>query len=281
MRMKNKGIIGFLLALISVPAMAQDGREVKAAIEMDRIEQCKATYTALFGGQALSGEGSDPELMDILQKFIFGQVFYTGDLDVKTREMITVVTLTTMQTLPQLKSHVNAALNVGVTPVELREAVYQCAPFIGFPRTLNAVGVLNEVFASRGIPLPLEVQGTVSEKDRYENGLAIQAPLYGDEIRRAMKDLPEGMDEAVPRFLTEMCFGDFYTREGLDIKTRELLTLCALATLGADSQIRSHAAGNIRAGNGKGVQVAAMVQALPYIGFPAALNAIKIIDKVE
>ena len=70
--------------------------------------------------------------------------------------MITCVTLATMQTLPQLKAHAGAALNVGVSPVELREAMYLTAPFIGFPRMLNAVGTVNEVFRERGISLPLE-----------------------------------------------------------------------------------------------------------------------------
>ena len=66
--------------------------------------------------------------MDILQKFIFGEVFTVGNLDNKQRELITCTVLSVMQTLPQLKSHAAAALNVGVTPVELREAIYQCAP---------------------------------------------------------------------------------------------------------------------------------------------------------
>ena len=63
-------------------------------------------------------------MMDILQKFIFGEVFTTGNLSLKQREMITCVTLATMQTLPQLKAHAGAALNVGVTPVELRESAF-------------------------------------------------------------------------------------------------------------------------------------------------------------
>lgn len=44
---------------------------------------CKENYTQLFGGEALTGEGTDPEMMDILQKYIFGEVFRTGDLDIK------------------------------------------------------------------------------------------------------------------------------------------------------------------------------------------------------
>ena len=51
----------------------------------------------LFGGEALTGQGNDPEMMDILQKLIFGEVFQTGNLNIRTREMITCITLTAMQ----------------------------------------------------------------------------------------------------------------------------------------------------------------------------------------
>jgi 4-carboxymuconolactone decarboxylase len=80
-----------------------------------------------------------------LQRFIFGEVFYQGNLDDRMRELITLVVLATNQTLPQLKAHVLAALNVGLTPIEIKEAVYQCAPYIGFPKTLNAINEVNEV----------------------------------------------------------------------------------------------------------------------------------------
>ena len=172
MKQKIVLIIGISLSL----TFGVEAKNDKKDTTMDRIETCKQNYTRLFGGEALTGKGSDPELMDILQKFIFGEVFETGSLDHKTREMITCVTLASMQTLPQLKSHAAAALNVGVSPIELREAIYQCAPFIGFPKTLNAISTINEVFQEKGIPLPLEAQGTVNEDNRYEKGKEIQYP---------------------------------------------------------------------------------------------------------
>ena len=52
--------------------------------------------------------------MNILQRFIFGEVFYIGNLDDKTRELITITVLATNETLPQLKAHTNAALNIRV-----------------------------------------------------------------------------------------------------------------------------------------------------------------------
>lgn len=88
---------------------------------MDRIEVCKQNYRTLFGGEALTVQGTDPKMIDILQKFIFGEVFQKGELTLKLREMISGIILATMQTLPQVKTHAGAALNVGVTLEELRE----------------------------------------------------------------------------------------------------------------------------------------------------------------
>ena len=246
---------------------------------MDRVSLSAEKYEQLFGSPPDPEAGPDPELMAILRHLIFGEVFHIGELDDRTRELITVVVLVTNQTLPQLRSHTAAALNVGVPPVEIREAVYQSAPFLGFPKTLNGVAVINEVFADRGITLPLAGQATVAEDERFARGQAIQHPLYGDAIRDNLADLPEELQGVVPRLLTEFCFGDFYTRSGLDIARRELLVLCLLATLGgADVQLRGHAAGNLKAGNSVKVQTAAIIHCLPYIGFPRALNAIRAIN---
>jgi 4-carboxymuconolactone decarboxylase len=189
-----------------------------------------------------------------------------------------VVVLTTNQMLSQLAAHTSAALNVGVTPV-VREAVYECAPFIGFPATLNAMATVNDVFRDRGIELPLPSHATVGEADRYDEGRAIHFPIYGDEIRDNLAALPDGLGDALARFLTEFCFGDFSTRTGLDQARRELLVLCLLATLGGtDAQLRAHALGNIKVGNDRARQVTALIHCFPYIGFPRALNAIRIVE---
>ena len=246
---------------------------------MNRIEVCKQNYRTLFGGEALTGQGTDPEMMDILQKFIFGDVFQTGDLTIKQREMITCITLATMQTLPQLKAHAGAALNVGVTPEELREVMYLTAPFIGFPKMLNAVGAVNEVFKERGISLPLEKQGTATEETRHEAGKAIQDKLYPGGIASVMEGMPGNMGKDVEQFLTDYFFGDIYSRGALDLRTRELLGYCVLTTLEAESQLHSHYHGNITAGNSPEILTAAVIQCLPYIGFPAAIKALRIIKQ--
>ena len=272
--MKKIVVTLVLLFITVVPVFTQENK-------MDRIELCKKNYAALFGGEALSGQGTDPEMMDLLQKFIFGEVFQTGNLDIKTREMITCVTLTTMQTLPQLKAHIGASLNIGITPIEIRESIYLCAPFIGFPKTLNALATANEVFKEQGIALPLEKQGMVNEQNRGTKGAEIQQPLYGDAIKKALKDLPDGLGDDVARFLTEYGFGDIYTRGGLDLKTKELLVYAVITTLEADSQLRSHTLSNIKLGNDKSTLTSVVIQCLPYIGFPAAMKTLRIIQETK
>lgn len=266
-------ILVFGLIFATMPTNAQE-------VNMNRSNRADQTYEQLFLSKRTPSP-TDPEFMEILQRNIFGEVFYTGNLTQKERELITVVALTTLQTLPQLKSHIDAALNAGNSPLEIREAIYQCAPFIGFPRTLNAIGIFNEVAAKRNIKLPLENAATTSEEDRHTKGLAIQNKLYGDEVKKVMAALPGEYKDVVPNTLTEFCFGDFYTRQGLDIRRRELLSLVILTTLGAEKQLSAHVIGALKAGNDKETLLAAMVQAIPYIGLANAMTTINLIKDAD
>lgn len=273
--MNFKKVITFAL----IAALMQSNTLCAISLErkkMTREQICKDNFEALFNTKWNPNVGDDPEMMSVLQKYIFGEVFTIGKLDNKTREMLTVTTLTAQQTLPQLKAHINALLNTGATPNEVREVIYQCAPFIGFPKTLNAISVMNEVFVERKIPLPLENASTTNENNRYKEGLKIQKPLYGDEIKNSLEGLPNNVGDKVARLLSEVCFGDFYTRKGLDLKTRELLVLAILITDGSENTLKSHIKGNLKAGNTKEDIVSAIIQCMPYVGFSKTFKALYI-----
>lgn len=249
---------------------------------MSRGERAEETYEHLFGVRDRSITEDDGELMEILRRFIFGEVFHVGELTERERELITVVLLVTQGAWPQLTGHAGAALNVGVTPLELREAVYQCAPFLGFPRTLSAMSVVNEVFRARGVEVPLPDAATVAEDDRLERGREFQEPLYADAIRTNLAGLPEPFAEAIPRMLTEFCFGDLYTRGVLDLALRELLVLCILVGLGdTEAQVRSHARANLALGTPVATVYAALLHCWPYVGFPRAVNAIRVVQALD
>ena len=240
----------------------------------------RETFTRLFGAQP-EPSPTDPELMETLQNHIFGEVFSTGVLTDVERELLTVTCLASMQTLPQLRAHLSAALGVGATPEQLRETIYQCQPYIGYPKTLNAVAVLNEVLSGRGVALPLAPAATVAYEERDEAGAAIQQPLYGDEVAQVLAGLPEPFDTQVPHLLIAVAFGEVESRGVLDLAFRELVSLVATAAIGAAVQLRPHVAGAVRAGNTLQKVAAALVQAMPYIGGPYALSGLVLVAGYE
>jgi 4-carboxymuconolactone decarboxylase len=247
---------------------------------MNRVEKSKEKYKQLFGNGVPASYATDPDFQDILSHFIFGEVFYQGHLDNKQRELITIVVLTANQTLPQLKAHVVAALNVGLTPVEIKEAVYQCAPYIGFPKTLNAINEVNEVFKSKNIALPIESQKQADEENRFDRGLSVQVEIFGETIAK-MRGAAPSNQKHIQDYLSSSCFGDFYTRGGLDLKTRELLTLCIVSALGGcENQVKSHVQGNKNVGNDKETLITAITHCLPYMGFPRTLNALACVNEI-
>ena len=245
---------------------------------MDRIGRSKQKSAGLSGNTDFSAFVTDPDFADILNHFIFGDVFYHGSLNDRQRELITLVALATNHTMTQLRVHVGVALNVGLTPVEIKEAIYQCAPYIGFPKTLDALQQANEVLNERSISLPLESQKQVEENERFEKGFNIQVAIFGDMIRQRQQNTPENQKH-IQEYLSAFCFGEIYSRSGLDIKTRELLTLCIISALGGcENQLRSHVQGNLNVGNDKELMIEAITQCIPYMGFPRSLNALNCVN---
>lgn len=247
---------------------------------MDRIELCNSKYRELFGDIKLPISDTDPDFYNIMKRFIYGEVYFQGDLDDKMKELITLVVLTTNQTLEEIKIHVNASLNIGLTPVEIKEAVYHCAPYIGFSKTLNSIYQVNEAFKERNISLPVESQKQTTEENRCDEGLKTQRFIFGDSIDKMQESTPENQKN-INDYLSAYCFGDIYTRGGLDLITRELLTFCILCTLGGcENQIRGHIQGNVNMGNDKEKLLSALTQCMPYIGFPRTLNSIRCLNEV-
>ncbi len=85
----------------------------------------------------------------------------------------------------------------------------------------------------------------------------------------------------IQEYLSTNCFGDYYTRTGLDVPTRELLTFAMLLSLGgAEPQLRGHIQGNLNVGNDKATLLSVVTQLIPYVGYPRALSAISCLNEV-
>jgi 4-carboxymuconolactone decarboxylase len=92
-----------------------------------------------------------PDLSRFVIEFPYSEIYTRDGVDLKTREICTVSALTVLGTIPQLKEHINAALNVGNTPEEIIEIMMQMSAYCGFPKAINAVMAAKEVFIENGI----------------------------------------------------------------------------------------------------------------------------------
>ena len=93
-----------------------------------------------------------PDFADLLIEFPFGDVYSRPGLDLKSREIATVAALTAMgNARPQLKVHINGALNVGCAHQEIIEIIIQMAVYAGFPSALNGLFAAKEVFDERKV----------------------------------------------------------------------------------------------------------------------------------
>lgn len=97
-------------------------------------------------------KGIAPDFERFLVEFPFGDIYSRPGLDLKSREIATVAALTALgYAIPQLKVHINGALNVGCTKEEIVEIMMQMAVYAGFPAALNGLNAAKEVFTTRNL----------------------------------------------------------------------------------------------------------------------------------
>ena len=121
-------------------------------------EAAHRNHEELFPNHQSILKGTDPELIEIFDNFAFDEVLAPSKFDTKTRTMMILASLIASQAVSEYKIMVGAALNVGVTPVEIKEILYQSVPYVGMAKAFDFLQATNEVLTTRGISLPLEGQ---------------------------------------------------------------------------------------------------------------------------
>lgn len=245
---------------------------------MDRIKTA-ARYLEELYGAGLSQEAG-PEFAAISERLVYGQIYPETTLDANMRELILLAVAAANQTPAELERHTTAAFRVGVPPEQIQEAVYQCTPYIGLAKAEEAAKTVNRTLAGLGVRLPLAGRATVTEDSRLLDGLAAQKAIFGEAIDQMRAAAPANQ-KPIQDYLTAYCFGDFYTREGLSLAQRELLTFAVLCALGGcEPQVKAHVGGNAAMGNGKETLLAALTVCMPFIGFPRTLNALACVNEI-
>lgn len=219
---------------------------------------------------------TDPEFMGRFAYFAFTEVLSEENqqLEEKIRYMAILATLIGCGGVEAYQEILPKALENGLAPVMVKEIVYQATDYLGYGRMLPFLSCTNEILTEKGVSLPIDGQATTTLDNRLEKGIEAQVEIFGEQMKDAWKA------GHINRWLAANCFGDYYTRKGLTLSERELITICFLmAQGGCEPQLIAHAKGNINIGNDKDFLMKVVSQCLPYIGYPRSLNAITCINK--
>lgn len=218
---------------------------------------------------------TDPEFAERFEYFAFTEVpnDESARLDEKTRFMAILAALIGCGGTEAYREMLSKALENGITPIMAKEIVYQATDYLGYGRMLPFLKCTNEIFKERNISQPLPCQATATLENRLSKGTEAQAEIFGEHMKETWKS------GHINRWLAENCFGDYYTRKGLALSERELITFCFLAAQGGcEPQLIAHSKGNMNMGNDREFLIRVISQCLPYIGYPRSLNAISCVE---
>jgi len=258
---------------------------------MKQSERFKAGWNKLkeidgeAGEKVINGlKDISPDLGKFIIEFAFGDIYTREGLDLKSKEIAVVAALTAMGTAePQLKVHINGALNTGSSINELKEVILQMSVYSGFPSSINAINSLKEVIDERkgeGINDEIGKIATDNIKDRFKTGEKYLSKLDDTQVEK-LKTAYNDFSPELVKYVLEYGYADIFSRDNLDIKHRQIATISALTALGnAQSQLKFH----INAGMNIGLTFEnineIMLLMTVYAGFPAGINGTNVLREV-
>jgi 4-carboxymuconolactone decarboxylase len=221
-----------------------------------------------------------PDLARLSIDFAFGEALSRDGLDNKAKLLAIIAMLAASgNRADALRLHLAGALANGVSREEIIEILVQLSVYRGFPSALNAFSAVRGVLAA--VPEKLQINvptpgGTESRADRLERGrvqLARTSGSSGDAVVRSFDDIAPDLG----RMIVEHSYGEVFSREGIDLKTRELSACAALAAVGSattDTPLRVHINAALKVGASRREIVETLINLIPYSGYPAAQRAI-------
>lgn len=240
-------------------------------------DNAKKLHERMFPGFELNENDPDYEYSVRYENWAYDEVVNGNDLDERRRTLATLAACMGAMAVDEFGVLIPSAIHeFGVKPEEIKEVVYQGTAYLGIARVFPFSMKANEVFRQLGIEESKESRLTNTDENRQETGTAAQVAIFGEH----MQDFWKG--GTVNYWLASNCFGDYYTRKGLNLAEREMITFCYLiAQGGCEPQVKAHIQGNINLGNDTAFLRKVVEQLIPYIGYPRSLNAFACIAEFE
>lgn len=227
----------------------------------------------LFGGAVMcASEIEDPSLKDIISNFEKTSQKDALKVGLSTRQ-IELSNFAVIIASNSQKLYLERLEKTTLSADEIMEILRQSTAYLGLARVREFVSISVDFFAKKGKKITNFKLN--SEEQRLESGKKLQEELFGIATIDSLK----GDYDQIGKYLTQNCFGDYYTRTNiLSLKERELITFFFLIAQGDTApQSKAHAQANFKVGNSK-EHLIALVNANAFlIGYPRSLNAINVI----
>jgi 4-carboxymuconolactone decarboxylase len=236
---------------------------------------------------------------------LWGSVWSRPGLTMRLRVLVTLSILCSLQRLPQLRTYLHSALNLGVDPGEVQEVLIQCSVFAGFPATVNAMELFRDVLEARAISVEAAavVEVPVDELDARGSRLGLElrgeptalmgesTALMGESTPRLGEPTAAGRAGSLPgpgadaaetllRLERQYVFGEIFHRPGLDLPGRAAAALASAIALRLPDEQRAWAGGCLRVGVDASSVAEIVLHSAYYAGFPAARDAMRIVAEV-
>jgi 4-carboxymuconolactone decarboxylase len=221
-----------------------------------------------------------PDLARFTVEFAYGDILSRPGLDLRLRQIATVAVLMTQGSAqPQLKYHMTGFLNAGGEPAELVEMLFPAIAILGFPVSINAVGIVREIFRERGLVFDPIAPASDDGTARYQRGLDVLDGLMANP--EEYLEMLESTSPELARWSVEFAFGEIFAREGINPKARQIAIISMLAAAGNRSDLLGlHIEAALVLGLSRTQITEALMQLAVYAGFPSALNALGVADAV-
>ncbi len=213
-------------------------------------------------------------LARMLDEAAYGAIWSRPGLAMADRMICTLGALGVLPRLRALRRHIGAALDLGLTPLTIREVLLQVGLYAGFSAAEETLGLAEELFAASGLPLPAEPEEPVTLDELSRRGRERMASLHAERSKDGYAAPDNPVAGALYGLAIQYGYGVIWFRPGLTPRQRALLAVAAFTALRLPEQLRRFGHSALNVGASRPEVVEAVIQTAPFSGFPPALNGL-------
>jgi 4-carboxymuconolactone decarboxylase len=221
-----------------------------------------------------------PGVSRLTTEVAFGAVWSRPGLSLQDRMVCTLSVLSVLQHLPQLRTYLNSALNIGMQPRPIQEIFIQCSIYAGFPTMINALNLGHDVFAARGIDVPDTPMPDDSLEELDAKGRALMQKLHGERSQQGYASPTNTTTAKLYPVAIQYGYGEVWHRPDLDHRSRMICALAAFTALNLTGQLEKFIQSALNMDLSRDEVIEIIIQTGPYSGFPKALNALALAEQV-